>query len=365
MSPRPDNALFRQLPSFEAPWVSLGEFPTPLEELPNPGWLKRSPPLFIKREDQSSPHYGGNKVRTLEVHVGKAISLGAREVWATGAYGSNHAAATVIHARRVGLEPGVMLWPQPATGAAQANLRASLALRPYVWPLTSVVTLPGSMMRLPAKAHGAAYVMSPGGATAEGAVAHVSAAFELAEQLREQQIPEPQAIIVAAGSTCTSAGLLAGIHLAAEMGIGFTKRRPRLHAVRVTPWPVTSRIRIAALAAKTLALVERRSGRASRIPFRQLHSHLTVDHRYLGGGYGRPTRSGLAAIAAMASIEGPALDVVYSGKSAAAFFDLAPTAEGPLIFWATKSTARLPRATARELQLAPKSWRRWLARTAL
>ena len=30
------------------------------------------PPLFVKREDLSSPYYGGNKVRTLEAHMGSS-----------------------------------------------------------------------------------------------------------------------------------------------------------------------------------------------------------------------------------------------------------------------------------------------------
>ena len=38
------------------------------------------------------------------------------------------------------------------------------------------------------------------------------------------------------------------------------------------------------------------------------------------------------------------LDVVYSAKSGAAFFELAKRRKGPIIFWATKSTAQMGRA---------------------
>ena len=352
-------ALFRHLPQLSIPWVTLGEFPTPLEEL---DCTQRSGPLLIKREDLSSPYYGGNKVRTLEAHLGRAKAFGAKEVWATGAYGSNHAIATVTHGQRIGLETGVMLWPQPPTETAQRNMRAMLSKRPYVWPLASVVTLPLGMTRLPRRARAPVYLMSPGGATIEGAIAHISAALELAEQIDAAGVPTPEAVVVAVGSTCTSAGLLAGVHLAARFGIAFRDRVPRIHAVRVTPWPITSRLRIARFAAQTFQAVTSLAGLRMSISTRELYAGLRVDHRYLGRGYGRPTRRGRVAQERMASLGGPRLDDVYSAKSGAAFFSLAKRIKNdrPLVFWATKSSAPLPDCQPRELRLAPRTWRRWL-----
>ena len=363
------TALIERFPELERtlPWVQLGVFPTPVEPLPAPPWLRGCAELFVKREDLSSPFYGGNKVRTLETHLGAARAEGARKVWAVGAYGSNHALATAIHANRIGLDVGAMLFPQPPSEPARENLLALLAARPSLWALGGVVEIPFAMAAAPRRAHAPVYVMSPGGATPIGSLAHVSAALELATQVEAGLLPEPEAIVLAIGSCCTTAGLLAGVHLAAELGIGFSKP-PHIVAVRVTPWPVTSTRRVAFMAWQTARYLadrlEPQWRSAARAPFRRLLAGLTVERRYLGGGYGRPTDRGLAAIAAMRALGGPELDVVYSAKSAAALFDRARNGGRPLVFWATKSSAPLAVATDADILRAPMRWQRWLREPA-
>src|SRR5690606_38893757 len=103
---------------------------------------RRGAPFFVKRDDASSGVYGGNKVRTLEALFGLARARGARRVYSTGAFGSNHALATVLHAPRAGLEPGVILFPQPRSHSALENLRAILAQRPRVRALPHWSLLP-------------------------------------------------------------------------------------------------------------------------------------------------------------------------------------------------------------------------------
>lgn len=355
-------ALFEHFPALERamPWASLGVFPTPVEPLRPPPWMPRAAPMFVKREDLSSPHYGGNKVRTLEAHLGLAAAEGARRVWAVGAYGSNQALAAAIHAPRAGLAAGLMLFPQPPTEPARDNLLAALAQEPARWPLTTVAALPFAMARAPRAASEPIYVMPPGGANPTGVLAHVSAALELAAQIAAGALPAPEHIVLSVGSGCTSAGLLLGIQLAARLGLGFTGEPPMIHAVRVTPWPVTARERIAALAWSTSRRLEAVIGPVGRFDFRRLLAGIRIERRYLGGGYGRPTAAGRAAIAGMRALGGPPLDVVYSGKSAAALFDLARRGGGPIVFWATKSSAPLPVATAAQISGAPAAWRDWL-----
>src|ERR1700759_4250911 len=80
--------------------VALGDFSSPVERLDALEPELRAGPLYVKRDDVSAAAYGGNKVRTLEVLFGRAKAAGAREIIATGAFGSNHAVATVLHAPR-------------------------------------------------------------------------------------------------------------------------------------------------------------------------------------------------------------------------------------------------------------------------
>ena len=160
-------------------------------------------------------------------------------------------------------------------------------------------------------------------------------------------------IVIAAGSTCTSAGLLLGLALAAE-DIGVPT--PELVAVRVTPWPVTAPSRIAGLAAKAGVLLESLGGRAA--PYGRLRGGLRVEGAQLGRGYGVPTLAGEAAIAELRPVNPVKLDTTYSAKAAAAAFAVA--GDGPTLLWATKSQAPLIQASAERLAAAPVRMRRWL-----
>jgi D-cysteine desulfhydrase len=317
-------------------------------------------PLYVKRDDLSSPIYGGNKVRTLEVLFGLARAAGARGIAATGAFGSNHAVATVLHAPRAGLEPGAILFPQPYSGAALENLRVSLVHARFLDVLPHWSFLPFAIVRDRSRER---VVMPPGGATPNGALGYVAAALELAEQVASGALAAPRWVAIGVGSTCTTAGLLVGFAHAARLGVGF-RTPPRVLAVRVTPWPVTSRFRILALAVRTSQRLAELAGSPSLALTRaELAPLLELDGSALGPGYGRPSAPGLAAIELFRRHGLFALDTTYSSKAFAGFAKLAARlAEGPLVWWSTKSTAPLPDVTPAELAAAPKRARGWLAR---
>jgi hypothetical protein len=126
--------------------------------------------------------------------------------------------------------------------------------------------------------------------------------------------------------------------------------------VRVTPWPITSRVRTADLARRTLVRIEQLGGPRATIGLRQLLAHLVIDGGELGAGYGRTTPR---CDAAMAAIVRPRLDGVYSGKSAAALLRLHRAGTGPLVFWSSKSTATLAPPTRDQFDGAPPAIARW------
>ena len=55
-------------------FLALGDFPTPIERLDRIafGAAGLAGETYVKRDDLSSPVYGGNKVRTLEALLGQA-----------------------------------------------------------------------------------------------------------------------------------------------------------------------------------------------------------------------------------------------------------------------------------------------------
>lgn len=360
--------LFEHLPGLRArvPLTPLGVFPTPVESLsalaPTIG---RGAPLYAKRDDRSSPVYGGNKVRTLELLFGEALAGGARRIYSTGAYGTNHGLAAVLHARRIGLESGVVLFPQPVSECALLNLRAILSERPTVVDLPHWSALPFGMMATARRDAGSGLrstIMMPGGATPTGGLGYVNAAFELAEQVAAGELPAPASVVVGAGSNCTSAGLMVGFALAARRGLGFV-RAPRVRAVRVTPWPVTSKLRIVWLAVAISRHLAEAAGDASlALDHATLAPLLEVDGAQLGWGYGYPTAEGRRLIGSFRDLLGWELDTTYSAKAVAGALAAARTAEGPVLYWSTKSTAPLPPVDASALAGAPPRMQRWMRR---
>lgn len=346
----------------------LGEFPTPLERMTKLEEAIGAGPLYVKREDLTAPGFGGNKVRTLEGLFAVALERGAKQIWTTGAYGSNHAVCMAAHAPRAGLRSGALLFPQPVTRTAQNNLRALVAFGCELRPVAHAVTLPAAMLALEiedGRKRAGHYVMVPGGAVPKGAFGHVSAALELAEQIARDGLEPPAHLVLAIGSTCTTAGLLVGLALAARLGLGFSQP-PLVHAVRVTPWPVTSAPNTLRLALATAKALERRLGRIAALSYRELAKHLRIETRFFGGGYGVPVEGGAEAGRLFEAAGGPWVDEVYAEKSAAAFLALArERRDGPLLYWTTRATQPLPTPSADDLAHIPRPFRRFLGEEPL
>jgi D-cysteine desulfhydrase len=357
-----ERPLLSYLPALErrVHCVALGRFPTrvqPLAEL-LPGSSARD--AYVKREDESAEVYGGNKVRTLEFLFGEAHARGARRIYSTGAFGSNHAAATVLHAPRVGLESGALLFPQPPSRTARDNLELVASRADRFEPLAHWSFLPFAMSRL-RRREPESFVMAPGGAVPLDALGYVSAAIELAEQVRGGTLPAPERIVVGLGSTCTSAGLLVGLRVARRLGIAFSRAVPRVVSIRVSPWPVTSPLRVAHLARRTSRLLAELAGDPRLdFGFTELLAGLTVDPRFIGAGYGRVTETGLDAIRRFDDFGRQALDTTYSAKSAAGFLGWVETHPGATLYWTTKSSRPLPAPDEARLSRLPRAVRAWL-----
>ena len=340
--------------------VPLGDFPTRVERLHGIEKQVGSGPLYVKRDDLSAEAYGGNKVRTLEVLFGRARALGAREIIATGAFGSNHAVATALHAPRAGLRSGAVLFPQPYSLAALQNLRVTLARAERLVVVPHWSCFPFGLWRASGRERS---IMPPGGATPVGALGYVAAALELGAQVARGELLAPRRVFVGVGSTCTTAGLLLGFAHAARLGLGF-QRAPELVAVRVSPWPVTSRFRILSLAVRAGALLAKLTGEPRlALSHADLAAGFRIDGRELGSGYGEPSPAGHAAIELFRAQSLFELDTTYSAKAAAGFLASARARhEGPSLFWSTKSTRELPTVSDAELASAPATARRWIER---
>lgn len=103
MNNRPE--LFTADPDLarRVPWVRLTSGPTRVHRLIGLGEALGAGDLWIKRDDERSPWYGGNKPRKLEFLLGAAHARGCDAVLTFGALGSNHALATALYGAKAGL----------------------------------------------------------------------------------------------------------------------------------------------------------------------------------------------------------------------------------------------------------------------
>jgi D-cysteine desulfhydrase len=254
----------------------------------------------VKRDDLAGFALAGNKARKLEFLVADALSGGCDVLVTGGGPGSNHCQATAAAARVAGMACVLVLWgEQPAK--EHPNLRLARAFGAEVRFTNDPER--GSVDRgLEEAATGlrdagrAPYVIPRGGASALGAVAYALAADELAEQLQASGV-KPGAVVVAAGSCGTQAGLVAGV------------------VARGYPWRVVgaavsrpvdeSRERVLDLARGCAGLLGTPEASEDDVDVRDAR----------GPGYGLPSPEGVAAARLAAETEGLLLDPVFTAKA--------------------------------------------------
>ena len=97
-------------PSYATPparRLRLAHLPTPLHRWAVPRVHRTE--VWIKRDDCTGCELSGNKIRKLEFLLADALASGADCVITVGGIQSNHCRATAAAARRVGLEPHIIL----------------------------------------------------------------------------------------------------------------------------------------------------------------------------------------------------------------------------------------------------------------
>jgi len=306
--------LVARFPALERiPRVPLGSFPSPVQRYVTASGAT----LWIKRDDLNAPAFGGNKVRSLEYLLGRVRP--GDEVLTIGGIGSTHVLTTAAHARALGARTIAIRWPHEMNAVSHQVAAYARELCDRVVDAPHAVA--AVMRALLARARGRAHWVPFGGTSPLGALGHVNAALELADQVRAGLLPVPARVVVPLGTGGTAAGLALGFRIA---GLDVV-----LECARVGPRIATPRARVLRLARRTAALIERVTGeRLSAVPAELVR----VTHNVYGGAYGRPFPPGTAAAAALEQATGIRLDATYSAKALAAA--LASHA-GLTLFWLT------------------------------
>ena len=88
--------------------IPLAVLSTPIQKLENISRLLNTN-VYIKRDDLTGIGLGGNKVRKLEFLLADTKRKGAEVVFTTGGAQSNHAMLTAACAKKLGMEPILIL----------------------------------------------------------------------------------------------------------------------------------------------------------------------------------------------------------------------------------------------------------------
>jgi D-cysteine desulfhydrase len=296
--------------------------------------------LWAKCDDLSAASYGGNKIRKLEFLLADALTRGCSTVLTFGGAGSNHALATSIYCRQLGLDCVVVLTPEPATDAVRRTLRYHLKLGTRIEVAQHYPDVRTTADRIIAEIGTDKVYEAPfGGSSWVGATGFVNAAFELQDQIAAAALPAPDVIYMGCGTTGSVAGLALGLNTDLSAGVD----SPRIEAVQVTPDSVNPARLYRQLVAETATKLKQYG---ASLDVSQLNLNtVNVRNDQLGEGYAIPTAEAKEAAALMTRLESIPSSLTYTAKTMAAL--IADARAGLLqdkcvLFWNTYNSRAYP-----------------------
>ncbi|MCC6443909.1 MAG: D-cysteine desulfhydrase family protein [Armatimonadetes bacterium] len=313
----------------DLPRTPLAHLPTPIDDCPRLAAVFGTDRLLIKRDDLTGLAMGGNKARKLEFLMAEAQAKGADTVITTGGAQSNHARMTAAAARRLGMEP-ILLLTGDFDGRWQGNLLLDRLLGADVrWIDHREFDDEAARLAKELKAQGRkAYIVPIGGSTPLGCLGYALAVRELAGQLEGKEA-RIEWIVQASGSGGTQAGMILGARLFA----------PHLKVVGI------SVARPARWFARRIARIATEAARLIGESFAFEPEDVRVEDGYIGAAYGVPTPEGDEAVSQAALCEGLFFDPIYTGKALAGLRDMLSSGrlpkDGSVLFWHTGGSPAL------------------------
>lgn len=325
-----ENAVNR-LDSF--PYLKLGLYPTPLEELTRlrAELGENCPRIFIKRDDYTGFGFGGNKIRKLEFLFPKILAEGADVVITTGGERSNHARMTAAVCAKLGLRCVLVLDHKPRPIGAQKLRPAANYVEELYGAEVHLVDSIEERKRVAAKlAREIAnegkkiYEIPLGGAVNVGSLGFVLAMREIAAQASDLGV-QFDTIVFSSSTAGTHAGMLIGAKLFGLETSRFLGMSPEPDAIEE-------------ITAEVMRLL-REAGGLLQISTDELIDKIEINDEYAGDGYCVETSEADTALKLLARTEAVILDPVYTGKAMAGMLDLIEKRllrkDSNVLFWHT------------------------------
>ncbi len=306
--------------------LSLGFFPTPIQELKQLSKTFSDHTIYIKRDDHTGLASGGNKTRKLEYLIKQAIDNGCNTVITAGAQQSNHCRQTAAACATAGLECHLLLG-----GEKPDNYEGNLLLSSL---LGAHINFTGDhrkgedieTVRSELEKHGKrCYAIPYGGSNFIGALGFVNAIKELKTQMMAMAL-EIDYICFASSSGGMQAGLV--------LGKALYELESHLLAISIDKEGNDG----ITLEDHVLGIVNE--------GLEKLHiattintSDIILNKDYDSEGYGKVTNNEVQAIHELARTEGILLDPVYTGRAFYGMLDLLRKKKIPsgskVLFWHT------------------------------
>jgi len=279
---------------------------------PTPVWHNRALDarlgfeLWVKRDDMTSGAAAGNKIRKLEYLLADALAQGATRVITCGGLQSNHARATAILARELGLSSLLFLrsltptTPPAAVGNLLLDRLVGAEIR-YITPeqyRNREQLMTNAAAALTAQGEHA-YVIPEGGSNGLGSFGYIAAIEELFDQQASGELPRDLDLIAFA---CGSGGTAAGIGLGLTRFPGVAKRAAAFAVCDDRAYFETVIAEIVTQAQGLDATLGTPSA-------------LDIYDEFKGPGYGQASPEQLDFMLEVAQLSGLLLDPTYTGKA--------------------------------------------------
>jgi D-cysteine desulfhydrase len=262
--------------------------------------------LWVKRDDMTSGAAAGNKIRKLEYLLADALAHDATRVITCGGLQSNHARATALLARELGLNTLLFLRTKDPSGtpAPVGNLLLNRLVGAEIRFITPAQYQSRAQLMAEAATSLAArgerpYIIPEGGSNGVGSFGYIAAVEELAEQQAAGELPEALELIALA---CGSGGTAAGVALGLTRFPGVAER---VCAFAVCDDRAYFEATIARIVQEAQALDATLS----------TPTLLDIYDEFKGPGYGVASQEQLDFIVEVARTSGLVLDPTYTGKA--------------------------------------------------
>jgi D-cysteine desulfhydrase len=279
----------------------IANLPTPIQKVEF-----RGTKFLIKRDDYTGTELTGNKIRKLDYILADVEKKKADYLFTSGGDQSNHARATAIAARQIGVKTKLFLW-----GNKNQNADGNLFLNQLVG--TEIVYLSKSeyanvnaIMLEESKKMQAdgqkVYILPSGGSTPLGIWGYINFMKELKSQKKLSKI---KGVLSAYGSGGTSAGML--------LGAAMLDSKVKIYVVNVLDDPEFVRETIIGLVED--AIVD------FKIKVKVNYDNLIILDGYSTEGYKQIADDKLKIIKEFYQTSGILLDPTYTGKAFYAYYE--------------------------------------------